>query len=60
MTTIPGLKQHAESWNRRHLLDLESLSAQEITTLLDVAQILKDATEGCRRKLPLLTGEDLR
>ena len=56
MTTVPGLDACTESWTRRHLLDLESLSAVEITTLLDVAQILKDATEGCRRKLPLLTG----
>ncbi len=44
------------SWTRRHLLDLESLSAEEITTLLDTADVLKVATEGCRRKLSLLTG----
>jgi aspartate carbamoyltransferase catalytic subunit len=50
------LSSFVERWNRRHLLDLESLSADEITDLLDVAQILKDATEGCRRKLQLLNG----
>ena len=44
-------------WRRRHLLDLESLTAEEIRTLLDVAQQLKDATEGCRRKLALLEGK---
>ncbi|SRR6056297_948595 len=45
------------SWVRRHLLDIESLSAEEITTLLDTAQQLKDATDGCRRKLSLLSGK---
>lgn len=45
------------TWHRRHLLDLESLSSTEISTLLDVAQQLKDATEGCRRKIALLTGK---
>ncbi len=45
------------TWHRRHLLDLESLSAEEILTLLDVAQQLKDATDGCRRKLSLLAGK---
>lgn len=43
-------------WTRRHLLDLESLTAGEITTLLDTAQWMKEATEGCRKKLSLLTG----
>jgi aspartate carbamoyltransferase catalytic subunit len=55
--SVPELTPLVEHWHRRHLLDLESLSAAEITTLLDVAQILKDATEGCRRKLALLTGK---
>jgi aspartate carbamoyltransferase catalytic subunit len=45
------------TWHRRHLLDLESLSSTEISTLLDVAQQLKDATEACRRKIALLTGK---
>lgn len=44
-------------WYRRHLLDLESLSAEEITTILDVAQQMKDMTDGCRRKVSLLTGK---
>ncbi|WP_164103067.1 aspartate carbamoyltransferase catalytic subunit [Candidatus Laterigemmans baculatus] len=43
-------------WNRRHLLDLERLSAAEITALLDTAQWMKDATGGCRNKLSLLSG----
>ena len=36
--TIPA------AWTRRHLLDLESLSAEEITTILDTAVRLKGAT----------------
>ncbi len=48
---------YPSTWHRRHLLDLESLTASEITTLLDTAQQLKDATEGCRRKLSLLAGK---
>lgn len=45
------------SWNRRHLLELESLSAKEITTLLDMAAWMKQATGGCRNKLALLSGK---
>ncbi|MGB7346397.1 MAG: aspartate carbamoyltransferase catalytic subunit [Pirellulaceae bacterium] len=45
------------SWQRRHLLDLESLSADEIRTILDVAQQMKELTGGCRRKIQLLTGK---
>lgn len=44
------------SWTRRHLLDVESLSADEINTILDTADMLKRATNDCRTKLPLLTG----
>ena len=29
------------SWNRKHLLDIESLSAAEITTILDTARAFK-------------------
>lgn len=43
-------------WTRRHLLDLESLSVDELVTLLDTAQRIKDLTGDCARKLPLLTG----
>ncbi|GAA4466819.1 aspartate carbamoyltransferase catalytic subunit [Novipirellula rosea] len=48
-----------ENWHRRHLLDLESLSADEIQILLDTAQKLKELTGGCRNKLSLLTGKTL-
>ena len=45
------------NWTRRHLLDLESLSAEEINVVLDTAFRLKAATNGCRAKLPLLQGK---
>ena len=44
-------------WTRRHLLDLESLTAAEINVILDTACRLKQATQGCRGKLPLLQGK---
>ena len=44
------------SWTRRHLLDLESLSAEELTLILDTAVTFKAITGGCRQKLPALTG----
>lgn len=47
------------NWRKRHLLDLESLTAEEITTLLDTAQTLKELTAGCRRKVSLLGGRTL-
>src|SRR5262245_44563169 len=52
-STIPAV------WTRSHLLDLESLSAEELTCLLDAATAFKDATDGCRRKISVLTGRTL-
>ncbi len=52
-STIPAV------WTRQHLLDLESLSAEELTCILDAAEAFKEATAGCKRKLPLLTGRTL-
>ena len=48
------------AWTRRHLLDLESLSAEEITTILDTAVAFKEATAGCQQKFRLLVRQDLR
>ncbi len=45
------------SWTRRHLLELESLSVEELTTLLDTAAAFKKATNGCRDKLTVLRGK---
>ena len=44
-----------ESWTRSHLLDLESLSAEELTTILDTAGRFKEATRGCKKKLDVLS-----
>jgi len=44
------------AWTRRHLLDLESLSAEELSIILDTATQFKEATAGCTQKLPILTG----
>ncbi len=48
---IPG------SWNRRHLLGLEDLSAEEISVILDKAQLFRDAMDAGSRKLPILIGK---
>ena len=44
-------------WQRRHLLGLEELSADEITLILDKAEAFKRATAEGRRKLSLLEGK---
>jgi aspartate carbamoyltransferase catalytic subunit len=44
-------------WTRRHLLDLESLSADEINAILDTATMFKQVTEGCQQKVPVLAGK---
>jgi len=48
-----------ETWTRSDLLDLESLSAEEITTILDTAEQFKEATDGCSTKLDALTGRTI-
>lgn len=44
------------AWQHRHLLDLERLSADEITLLLDTAEQLQNAFAAKREKLTLLRG----
>lgn len=44
-------------WNRRHLLGLEDLSAEELTLILDKAEFFKQAVASGERKIPLLTGK---
>jgi aspartate carbamoyltransferase catalytic subunit len=51
--TVPAV------WSRQHLLDLESLSAEELICLLDAAAAFKAATDGCRKKLQVLAGRTL-
>jgi aspartate carbamoyltransferase catalytic subunit len=45
-----------ETWTRRHLLTVESLTAEEINLILDTAVMFKEATNDCRDKIPVLTG----
>ena len=44
------------TWKQRHLLDLESLSAEEIKLILDVAERFRPVAVGSRHKLSLLSG----
>ncbi|MEX2175992.1 MAG: aspartate carbamoyltransferase catalytic subunit [Pirellulaceae bacterium] len=46
-------------WTRRHLLDLESLSAEELTCILEAAAAFKQATGNCSRKIQVLEGRTL-
>src|ERR1700739_3216129 len=45
------------SWNRKHLLDIESLSPEEITTVLDTAKAFKAVGERAIKKVPALRGK---
>lgn len=47
------------AWTHRHLLDLESLSADELNLILDSAVMFKQATGGCQQKLPVLSGRTI-
>jgi len=44
------------SWHRKHLLDIESLSADEIITVLDTAKAFKAVGERAIKKVPALRG----
>ncbi|MEN6405644.1 MAG: aspartate carbamoyltransferase catalytic subunit [Thermoguttaceae bacterium] len=46
-----------DAWNRRHLLGLEDLSAEEITLILDKAEQFKQVILAGDRKIPLLVGK---
>jgi len=45
------------NWHRKHLLDIESLSAEEITTILDTAMAFKSVGERAIKKVPALRGK---
>ena len=45
------------TWNRKHLLDIESLSADEITAVLDTARQFKAVGERAIKKVPALRGK---
>ena len=45
------------AWNHKHLLDIESLSADEIVTVLDTAKAFKAVGERAIKKVPALRGK---
>src|ERR1017187_6675833 len=45
------------SWHRKHLLDIESLTVEEITTVLDTALAFKAVGERAIKKVPALRGK---
>ncbi len=45
------------TWNRKHLLDIESLSAEEIVAVLDTARAFKAVGERAIKKVPALRGK---
>src|SRR5256886_10881930 len=47
------------SWTRRHLLDIESLSPEEIITVLDTARAFKAVGERAIKKVPALRGKSV-
>lgn len=44
-------------WTKRHLLGLEDLTAEEITFILDKAEVFRRALEAGHRRFPLLSGK---
>jgi aspartate carbamoyltransferase catalytic subunit len=45
------------SWTKKHLLDIESLTAEEITTVLDTAKSFKAVGKRAIKKVPALRGK---
>jgi aspartate carbamoyltransferase catalytic subunit len=45
------------NWTRKHLLDIESLTPEEITTVLDTAMAFKAVGERAIKKVPALRGK---
>ncbi len=56
ITDLVDLGPVPEVWTRRHLLGLEDLSAEELTLILDKAEVFRKALDEGHRKFPLLTG----
>jgi len=56
-TAPPLQSKPARVWTRPHLLDLESLSAEEIVMALDTARALKEVSTRSIKKVPALRGK---
>lgn len=52
-----GSEQGVRTWTRPHLLDLESLSGEEIVAILDTARSLKEVSTRSIKKVPALRGK---
>jgi aspartate carbamoyltransferase catalytic subunit len=48
---------HGMTWHRKHLLDIESLTAEEIMTVLETARAFKAVGERAIKKVPALRGK---
>ncbi len=57
MALEPPSRETPVSWTRRHLLGLEELTAQEITTILDTAESFVDQGQKRRKKRTNLAGK---
>jgi aspartate carbamoyltransferase catalytic subunit len=55
-TDVQDIGAVPAAWTRRHLLDVESLSAEEINIILDSAVTFKEVTANCVQKIPILAG----
>ncbi len=51
------LSKNKMSWTKKHLLDIESLTAEEILTVLDTARSFKAVGERAIKKVPALRGK---
>ncbi len=55
-TSVMELPARPATWTQRHLLDLESLSADELETILDLADQFRDLTDNRKSKSSALAG----
>ena len=55
-TSVMELPARPATWTQRHLLDLESLSADELRTILDLADQFRDKMDNSRGKSSALAG----
>lgn len=61
---VEELNRLASQWSHEHLLDLESISSADITTILDTAEVMcgvigNPESEPQGRKLPVLAGKTI-
>src|SRR5205814_1969618 len=54
---VHAVAGNVTTWNRKHLLDIQSLSADEIMTVLDTAKAFKAVGERVIKKVPALRGK---